>query len=71
MTSSVPSLRWEIASARITFSVTTPPALRSTCASPSSSPRNACGSTRASMQVSTMSLRAGGTGSPAFSKRAS
>ena len=35
MTSSVPSRRWEIASERISSSVTTPPALRMTCASPS------------------------------------
>ena len=38
MISSVPSRRWEIASERISSSVTTPPALRITCASPSSRP---------------------------------
>ena len=35
MISSVPSSRWEIASERISSSVTTPPALRMTWASPS------------------------------------
>ena len=38
MISSVPSSRCEIASERISSSVTTPPALRITCASPSWSP---------------------------------
>ena len=37
----VPSSRWLIASERISSSVTTPPALRITCDSPSSSPRTA------------------------------
>ena len=39
MISRVPSRRWEIASERISSSVTTPPALRMTCASPSFRPR--------------------------------
>jgi hypothetical protein len=38
MISSVPRRRWEIASERISSSVTTPPALRMTCASPSCRP---------------------------------
>jgi hypothetical protein len=64
--SSVPSRRWEIASERISSSVTTPPALRITCASPSPSPRIAWTSSRASMQATTASLRDGGSGrSPA------
>jgi hypothetical protein len=37
--SRVPSSRWLIASERISSSVTTPPALRITCASPSCRPR--------------------------------
>ena len=39
MISRVPSSRWLIASERISSSVTTPPALRMTCAWPSSRPR--------------------------------
>ena len=39
MISRVPSSRWLIARDRISSSVTTPPALRITCASPSASPR--------------------------------
>ena len=39
MISVVPSSRWLIASDRISSSVTTPPALRMTCASPSFRPR--------------------------------
>jgi hypothetical protein len=39
MISFVPSSRWLIASERISSSVTTPPALRMTCASPSARPR--------------------------------
>jgi hypothetical protein len=44
--SSVPRWCWDIASERITSSVTTPPALRITCASPSANPRTRAGSTR-------------------------
>ena len=47
------SLRWLIVSERITSSVTTPPALRSTCTSPSFSPNSVNTSMRESMQVST------------------
>ena len=61
--SSVPSSRWLIASERIASSVATPPALRMTWASPSSRPRIFAGSRRASMQASTATLRAGGSGS--------
>ena len=39
MISRVPSSRWLMARERISSSVTTPPALRITCASPSASPR--------------------------------
>ena len=51
ITSRVPSLRWEIASERITSSVMTPPALRRMCASPSPRPSAAKTSSRESMQV--------------------
>ena len=59
ITSRVPSRRCEIASERITSSVTTPPALRSTCASPSPSPSAAKTSSRESMQVTIASRRLG------------
>src|SRR5581483_8975564 len=62
MISSVPSRRWEIASDRISSSVTTPPALRITCASPSLRPRSAYGLSRASMQARTTMPFAGGIG---------
>ena len=59
MISSVPSRRCEIASERIASSVTTPPALRITWASPSSSPSSAAGSRRASMHATTATCLAG------------
>src|SRR4051812_13459514 len=68
MISSVPSLCWEIASERIVSSVTTPPALRITWASPSCRPRTFVGMSRASMQATTASLRPGGIGRSAWSK---
>ena len=48
--------------------MTRPPAFRITCASPSSSPRNLAGSSRASMQVTTAKRRPGGIGRWPFSK---
>ena len=60
MISSVPSSRCEIASERISSSVTTPPALRITCASPSSRPRMRLGCRRASMQATTATFFVGG-----------
>ena len=54
-------------SERSASSVTSPPALRITCASPSSSPSTFAGSIRASMHVTTASLRAGGIGSSPLS----
>src|SRR5262245_5116476 len=68
--SSVPSSRWLMTSERIASSVTTPPALRMTWASPGSRPRARAGSRRASMQASTATLRAGRPGAPAASKPA-
>src|SRR3954454_5086708 len=68
--SSVPSACCEIASERIVSSVTTPPALRITWASPSSSPRTRVGISRASMHATTASLRPGGIGRSALSKLA-
>ena len=68
MISSVPSRRWEIASERSVSSVTTPPALRITCASPSSRPRTRVGIRRASMQATTATFLAGGSGSSPLSK---
>ena len=62
--SRVCSLRWLIVSERITSSVTTPPALRSTCTSPICSPNSANTSIRESMQVSTTVCSAGGTARP-------
>ncbi len=61
--SRVPSSQLLINSERIASSVTLPPALRITWASPISSPRNRAGSRRASMQVRTAKGRAGGTSS--------
>src|SRR4051794_38704593 len=60
MISSVPSRFWEIARERIASSVTTPPALRSTWASPSFSPRTRVGIRRASMQARTATCFDGG-----------
>ena len=54
---------WESPSERITSSVTTPPALRMTWASPAARPRTASGSIRASMHVTTAMASAGGGGS--------
>jgi hypothetical protein len=68
--SSVPSRRWEIASDRISSSVTTPPALRMMCASPSRKPRMAYGFRRASMHASTASFLAGRSGRSPLSKLA-
>src|SRR4051812_20048971 len=68
MISSVPRLCWEPASGRIVSSVTTPPALRMTCASPSFSPRTFVGISRASMHATTASLRPGGIGRSPLSK---
>jgi hypothetical protein len=68
MISSVPSRRWEIASERIVSSVTTPPALRMTWASPSFSPSTRVGMRRASMHATTAIFLAGGSGSSPLSK---
>ncbi len=65
----VPSRRWEIASERISSSVTTPPALRMTCASPIWRPSRAWTSRRASMQATTATFFAGGSGRSPLSKR--
>ena len=59
MTSRVPSLRWEIASERITSSVMTPPALRRMWASPSMSPSAAKTSRRESIHVTIASRLVG------------
>src|SRR5215213_382320 len=64
----VPSRRCEMARERIASSVTTPPALRITCASPSSSPSTRVGIRRASMQATTATRLAGGRGSSPLSK---
>src|SRR3712207_7400613 len=61
MTSRVPSRRWDTASERIMSSVITPPAVRSTCASPCSRPSAANTSRRESMQVTMASRRLGRT----------
>ena len=53
-----------MASARISCGVTTPPALRITCASPGASPSTAAGSMRASMHVTIAILRLGSIGNP-------
>src|SRR5581483_2707819 len=68
MISVVASSRCEITSERIASSLTTPPALRITCASPSSRPRILCTSSRASMHATTASFLAGGIGRWPFSK---
>ena len=70
MISRVPSLRWEIASERMTSSVTTPPALRMMCASPFLRPSRAKMSMRESMQVTTATCLAGGVGRPPVSNSA-
>ena len=59
----VPSKWWEMTRERIVSSLTSPPAFRITCASPSSSPRKRAGSRRASMQVTTANFLPGGIGS--------
>ena len=51
--SSVPRSRWLMTSERMASSLATPPALRMTCASPSSRPSTLAGSSRASMHAST------------------
>jgi hypothetical protein len=58
-TSRVPSSRCETTSDRITSSVTAPPALRITCASPGRSPSAANTSMHASMQVTMATPRVG------------
>ena len=63
MISVVPSSRWLIVSERISSSVTTPPALRMTWASPSLRPRIRYTSRRASMHATTARCLAGGSGS--------
>src|SRR3954453_2212905 len=70
MISSVPSRRCEIDSERISSSVTTPPALRMTCASPSASPSSPYGFRRASMHARTATCFAGGRGSSPLSNDA-
>jgi hypothetical protein len=59
MTSVVFSSRWEMISDLITSSLTTPPALRMTCASPGLSPSSEYTSSRASMQAITATPLAG------------
>src|SRR5712691_996123 len=66
-TSRVPRSRCEMMSER-SASCARPPALRMTCASPSSSPSTREGRMRASMQVTIATLRFGGIGSPPFWK---
>ncbi len=58
----VPSSRWEIMRERMASSVITPPALRMTWASPSSSPSARAGSRRASMHATTATFFPGGIG---------
>src|ERR1035437_737169 len=55
---------------RMTSSVTTPPALRMMCASPSESPSTPYGLRRASMQATTAAFDAGGSGRSPLSKLA-
>lgn len=62
MISVVPRSRWEMMIERTVSSVTTPPALRITCASPSVRPRIPYGFTRASMHVTTATPLPGGIG---------
>src|SRR5215475_7091634 len=66
--SCVPRSWCEMTSERIASSLARPPALRITCASPSLRPANFAGSSRASMQVRIVNLRAGGIASPPWSK---
>src|SRR5215211_527492 len=61
ITVSVPRRRCDTASDRMTSSVMTPPALRSTCASPYCSPSAANTSSRESMHVTTAIRRRGWT----------
>jgi hypothetical protein len=61
ITSRVPNRLCDTASERITSSVITPPALRSTCASPSRSPSAENTLRRESMHVTTASRRLGRT----------
>ena len=70
MISRVPSKRCEMVSERMASSVTTPPALRMTCASPSLRPSALCVSMRASMQATTARPRPGGSGRSPLSKAA-
>ena len=70
MISRVPSSRCEIASERIASSVTAPPALRITWASPSLRPRRPAGSSRASMQATMATPLAGGMGRSPLSNEA-
>ncbi len=67
ITSRVPSACCEIASERTTSSVTSPPALRSTCASPGTSPSARAGSMRASMHVTSTTGRTGWASSSPWS----
>src|SRR5215468_6943285 len=64
--SRVPSSLYEMTSDRIASSLARPPALRITCASPSTSPANLAGSRRPSMQVRIAKCRAGGHGELCF-----
>ena len=64
--SCVPSRWCEITSERSVSSLTSPPALRITCASPSSRPSAFAGSIRASMHVTTANRRPGGMGRSPF-----
>src|SRR5215207_8298237 len=68
MISSVPRRCCEIARERISSSVITPPALRITCASPIERPRIGYGFNRASMQATTATFLAGGSGRSPLSK---
>src|SRR5829696_1564779 len=62
--SRVPSRRWDRTSDRTTSSVTSPPALRSTCACPNRRPSAGSTSILASMHVSTTRRRSGGAARP-------
>src|SRR5208282_2776824 len=69
----VPNSLYEITSERIASSLARPPALRITCAAPSTRPAYLAGSSRASMQVRIAKRRAGGKASlllsPKFERR--
>jgi Integrase core domain len=65
----VPSSLYEITSERMASSVARPPALRITCASPSTRPAYFAGSSRASMHVRMAKCRAGGSGSLPFAPK--